>query len=335
MIECIFTIDYEIYGNGKGSLKELIYKPAEELIKLFLKWNSRFVAFIEVGELEKIEAEATDPSIEIIKEQIRDLYKEGFELGLHLHPQWYNARYEEGQWRLDQSEYNLCRLPRERIEEIIKRSLAYFRRIVDEPDFTPLSFRAGNWLLQPTGTAAAILAEAGVKIDSSVFKGGLQRNHRMDYRPALRNGPFWRFSDDVNTSDPAGFLIEMPIYTRMVPFWKLLTMKRVGLERRSPDANYSRMGKLIRLMDFARFRYPLKLDFCRMTIEELTDMMDAVIRKDEKDPTSCKPIVAIGHTKDCIDYRTVDFFLRFLKERNIAVSTFQEVYTKHWQHRTV
>ena len=31
MIECIFTIDYEIYGNGEGSLKELVFEPASVL----------------------------------------------------------------------------------------------------------------------------------------------------------------------------------------------------------------------------------------------------------------------------------------------------------------
>ena len=35
MIECIFTIDYEIYGNGQGSLKELVYDPMERLLAIF------------------------------------------------------------------------------------------------------------------------------------------------------------------------------------------------------------------------------------------------------------------------------------------------------------
>ena len=71
--------------------------------------------FVEVAELEMIEANGTDPAIDLVKHQIRDFYEEGFELGLHLHPQWYNARYENGKWLLDYSEYNLCTLPRERI----------------------------------------------------------------------------------------------------------------------------------------------------------------------------------------------------------------------------
>ena len=35
MIECIFTLNYEIYGNGAGSLKELVHDPAERLREIF------------------------------------------------------------------------------------------------------------------------------------------------------------------------------------------------------------------------------------------------------------------------------------------------------------
>ena len=55
MIECIFTIDYEIYGNGEGSLRELVYEPSQRLIHIFKKLNKRFVVFIEAAELEKIQ----------------------------------------------------------------------------------------------------------------------------------------------------------------------------------------------------------------------------------------------------------------------------------------
>jgi len=86
MIECIFSIDYEIYGNGNGSLRELVYEPTERLKAIFEKWKAHFVAFIEVAELEMIEAKGTDQSIGQVENQIGDLYRNGFEVGLHLHP---------------------------------------------------------------------------------------------------------------------------------------------------------------------------------------------------------------------------------------------------------
>jgi hypothetical protein len=134
MIECLFTIDYEIYGNGYGALDDLVYEPAERLREMFLKWGVRFVAFVEVAELEKIEEQGSDECIDLVKRQVNDLHNDGFEIALHLHPQWFNARYEQGRWILDMNEYNLCTLPRPRIA-----------RTVIHTDFLP-----GRQLVIPT-----------------------------------------------------------------------------------------------------------------------------------------------------------------------------------------
>jgi len=333
MIKCIFTIDYEIYGNGQGSLKELVYDPMERLLAIFRKHQTGFVVFVEVAELEMLEAKGTDSAINLVKQQLRNFYSEGFELGLHLHPQWYNARHEKGKWLLDYNEYNLCALPKERIVQIVDRSIAYFRDLLGVADFIPLSFRAGNWLFQPTQTVANVLVEQGIKVDSSVFKGGLQHQHKLDYRRALKNGHYWRFFDDVNVPTPRGALLELPIHTQMVPFWRMLTSKRIALQRKgnsTDQTNKNQTGKkkLYRLMDFLRLWHPLKFDFCRMTINELTRMVDTVIKEDQRDPTSFRPIVAIGHTKDLIDFQTVESLLSYLEQQKIKVTTFKEVYPK-------
>ena len=328
MLNLIFTLDYEIYGNGQGSLRDLVYEPADRLLEIFRKFNARFVAFVEAAELEMIQARGTDPAIDLIQQQIRDLYRDGFELGLHLHPQWYNGRYENGQWHLDYSEYNLCSLPVERIKSIVDRSIGYFRKVLGASDFTPLSFRAGNWLFQPTKTAAGVLAERGIKVDSSVFKGGVQHQHKLDYRPSLENGDFWKFTDDVNVPDAQGLMLELPIHTRMVRPWQMFTAKRVGLQQKATSTAQSPKSKLYRLMDFLRLSQPLKLDFCRMTLDELTGMVNRVIKEDRKSPAAYRPLVAIGHTKDLVDLETVEFFLAYLKLKNIKVITLKEAYDK-------
>lgn len=269
MIDFIFTLDYEIYGNGEGSLRHLVHDPAAKLTALFRKRNARFVLFVEAAELERIEQEHSDTFIHKVRRQIRELHQQGFEIGLHLHPQWYNARYENRRWQLDYEEYNLCTLPRERVAHIMDRSLRHVRDILGEPGFTPLSFRAGNWLLQPSETTAAVLVEKGIRIESSVFKGGLQRIYGLDYRPALKNGYYWPFQNDVNTREPAGALIEIPTYTVMAPFWTMLSAKRVALQRKSGVSLGNGTRRLTKLFDYLRFRYPLKLDFCRLTSDQL------------------------------------------------------------------
>jgi hypothetical protein len=323
MIECIFTLDYEVYGNGEGSLRELVYEPGETLNGIFRKWNARFVAFVEVAEFEKIDKFETDPGIADVKRQIKEFHRDGHEIALHLHPQWSNARYENGRWALDYDEYNLCTLSRSRISQIVDQSLDYLRKTIAEPAFTPLSFRAGNWLFQPTETAASVLAEKGIRIDSSVFKGGRQHDNTLDYRSAIRNGYFWTFSCDVNETDSTGRWIEVPIYTEMVPFWKMSTSKRLGFTGGQGKGTRSAKQKVNRALDLLRFKYPRKLDFCRMTLDELTSTMERVVLEDQKTPDTYKPIVAIGHTKDLSDPQTVDDFLSFLNANQIAVSTFE------------
>jgi hypothetical protein len=328
MIECIFTIDYEIYGDGEGSLRNLVYDPAERLREIFQESGAKFVVFVEAAEFEKISAYKTDPAISKVEDQIREFYDDGYEIALHLHPQWCNARYKNGKWALDYSEYNLCPLPRSRITEIVEEGISYLRNVIRTSDFTPVSFRAGNWLFQPTRTAAQVMAEFGVKIDSSVFKGGVQRKHKLDYRRAAKNGFYWTFKEDVVTADPEGVMIEIPIFTKMVPFWKMVTAKRLGLQRKGEASGRRSRGRLNRVLDLMRFRHPLKLDFCRMTRSELVAVMEMVIDQDKRTPDVFKPIVAIGHTKDLTDFQTIRDFLAWLKSRNIRISTFEDIVEK-------
>jgi peptidoglycan/xylan/chitin deacetylase (PgdA/CDA1 family) len=328
MIECIFTIDYEIYGNGEGALRELVSDPTERLIEIFTRYGVPFVAFVEAAEFEIIEAHATDAGIGAVRRQVRDLYERGCEIALHLHPQWYNARYEGGRWHLDHKEYNLCTLAPERIHQILTRSIKYLGDVIGQPGFVPVSFRAGNWLFQPSKTAAQMLAEIGVRIDSSVFKGGRQRNRNLDYRAALANGYYWRFTDDANVATEDGPMLEVPTYSVMVPFWKMLTSKRVNFERKSPTTMQTKRQKMNRMRDLIRPLYPLKFDFCRMTLEELTSIMDRAIDADRRDPASYKPLCAIGHSKDLNDFETIEAFLSYLKQQRIPVVNLQDILPK-------
>jgi len=81
-------------------------------------------------------------------------------------------------------------------------------------------------------------------------------------------------------------------------------------------------------LDLLRFLHPRKLDFCRMTISELTGIFGDLIQKDEINNTEYKPIVAIGHTKELFDLDTVESFLAFLHQKRISVTTLQAAYSK-------
>jgi hypothetical protein len=144
----------------------------------------------------------------------------------------------------------------------------------------------------------------------------------------MKNGYYWQFTDNVNVPAPQGILLEIPIYTQMVVPWKMMTSKRVGLQQKGGSSAYGIKSKVSRITDFLRLQHPLKLDFCRMTADEIIGMWNMIIKEDQRDPTTFKPIVTIGHTKDLIDYDTVESFLAYLKESKINVSTFEAVYKR-------
>jgi hypothetical protein len=332
MISCIFTIDYEVYGNGQGSLRQLVHEPARKLKEIFDKAGAKLVLFVEAAELSAIRRFGSDSAIHDVEQQIRDFHSDGFEIGLHLHPQWCKAEYVGGTWRLEYREYNLCTLKKDRISEIVTEAIHYLRQVLGDSTFTPASFRAGNWLFQPTQPAGEVLAECGIEVDSSVFKGGLQRSHKLDYRPAMANGYYWNFNGDVNIPNSEGSLLEIPIYTQSVPFWRMLTSKRLAMQQKSnasaQQAAQRPLARICRFLDYFRLLYPKKLDFCRMTASEMTRMLESIILEDSKTPDIFRPVVAIGHTKDLSDFRAVERFLSWLKEQHIMVATLNGVSAK-------
>lgn len=327
MIEFIFTIDYEIYGNGSGSLRELVYEPIRKLIPIFKKWKSKFVVFAEAVEFLKMEEYRSDRDIEAVRSQLCCLQEDGFEIGLHLHPWWAKARFENKAWHLDYSERNICELPEKRITEIVNSAIDYLRCVLGDSGFELISFRGGLWLMQPTKLMANVLSKHGIKIDSSVFKGGRIHDIGLDYRPSLRNGHCWRFTNDINQPDINGVLLEVPIYTEMVPFWKMLGKKRLVIQKKAPSVGNA--GPLPnRLRDFLRLRYPRKFDFCRMQFYEMKSVIDRVIQEDKLNPQICKYIVAIGHSKDLVDIDSISRLLSYLSLNSIVVIGFENVLQK-------
>src|SRR5688572_369288 len=98
MIQFVFTVDYEIYGNGAGTLRDLVYDPMELLIDIFRRHSAAFVTFAEAIEFQKIEEYKSDEGSANIRDQLCRMNQEGHEVALHLHPWWAKAAFRDGVW---------------------------------------------------------------------------------------------------------------------------------------------------------------------------------------------------------------------------------------------
>jgi hypothetical protein len=62
-----------------------------------------------------------------------------------------------------------------------------------------------------------------------------------------------------------------------------------------------------------------------MSWSELKDVVGRIISLDESSPELYKPIVAIGHSKDLVDFLTIEKLLRLLRAKEICVTDFRSV----------
>jgi len=334
MIYVAFSLDYEIYGNGSGDLNKLVISPTEKMIKIFSDYNVKFTNFVECGSLYMFK-NIYNIDLNNINKQILQLYANGHEIGLHIHPQWFNSEYKNNQYFLNFSEVNLCTLSSEKIKSYLKKSISYLNSVIGE-DYVPISFRSGLWLMQPSQPISGILYELGIRIDSSLFKGGVFKNYNVDYSRSIKNSYYWKFSKDVNIPDPDGILYEFPIYSKMSFILKSFNRKKINISLKRPNFNKkTKLSTLYNSLKTFRLYNPTKLDFCKLTFKEMINMLKREIELDKKDYNTLRPIVFIGHSKNLFDVNTIKLTLDYLMNNNIQIGTFQNYFNKYLHDATV
>ena len=279
MVYLIFTLDYEIFGNGEGSLKELVFEPTQKLNDLFSKYGYKYVNFVEAAELIKIKEYGSDPYIQNVESQIKKMYKDGFEIALHIHPQWFNGKYIDNKWVLDYEEYNLSLLDMNKIYLYVKSCISYLRQIIGINSYSPVAFRAGGWLIQPSSNITKVLKNNNIRIETSVFNGGIQRNYKLDFTKYPKNLKYWSYSEDVLMPDIKGDIFEIPIYTEMVYFWKMYSKKRQEIYSSSKRTTLNIKQLYLSYLDKMRITYPKKFDFTKMTFLEMQDTLTRIRRR--------------------------------------------------------
>src|SRR5262245_8679229 len=105
----VLTVDYEIFGNGTGDVRQHVTEPTEHMARTLEKYGAPLTVFVEMEEQVAFEAYATeikryygyDPGA-LIRRQVRELARAGHDFQLHLHPQWYGCRWGNDRWLLNQ-----------------------------------------------------------------------------------------------------------------------------------------------------------------------------------------------------------------------------------------
>ena len=184
--------------------------------------------------------------------------------------------------------------------------------------------------MNPAGAILKALIANGIFIDTSVFKGGKRDGMvHFDYSDAESALVPWPVdSENVCRRNPAGSVLEFPIYCEPQPIWHFVTLNRIyravqGRLNPLPLEEYGSSSegrgglgaKASRLRRVLTQRHPWKLDFNQCSGRQLIDALKRIDRQ-YAGYDAVLPVVLIGHSKIFSRWneRSLEPFLRFVSE---------------------
>ena len=341
----LFTLDYEIHGNGDGKPLSLMVEPTFRLMNLLEEYGQRVTIMADVAEILAFkrylnETGRDDFHVIDIENQLREAVRRGHDVQLHIHSSWFKAEWNGKKWDQCIEEYNLAALSLERIDEVVGCCVEYLNGLLSSvrPDYRVWLFRAANWSMMPTGNLYQVLLRHGITADTSVFKGGVQSgNVSYDYRDAYHSLlSYPAEAGNINhraLDSQQEFITEYPIYTEMRPFWSFISFIRVfrmvrakfHKHKRSASVSMENNDEEIKKADNRRMnvkalfrKSPWKMDFNQATGSQLIAAMKRIMSLSIVDRDTVD-VVLIGHSKSFLRYNEKSF-TKFLKWINTQSS---------------
>lgn len=310
MLKVIFTLDYEIHGDGTGNPYRLMVEPTQRMMDEFERYGAKLTIMADVAEMLKFKQYARDTGHddyydEAISGQLREAIRRGHDVQLHLHPSYFNAHHEKGRWIQDWAEYNLAALPKERVAELIRIGRRYLEELLipENASYRCTVFRAANWAVSPSENIIRALLENGFEMDTSVFKYGARKGLvSFDYSTAPSELVPWTVDEqDICRQSNTGRLIEAPIYCEQRWIGAFLTLNRlyrawVGRFHHIQEVNRGGGDRAQQKLRGLLRRHAWKADFNQCSGRQL---IGALKRAASKYGTGSQalPFVLIGHSK--------------------------------------
>jgi hypothetical protein len=219
------TFDYELFFWESGTFKNSIFKPTNDLLKVFDLYGIKATFFIDVLYYQRL-LEVNIDEAKLLEEQLQLLVSKGHRIELHLHPHWLDAEYEMPNWIFpNYDHYQIQSLPEEEVTELIIQGCEMLNVIASGVinDYTVKAFRAGGWCIIPFDKLRQGFLKSGIKIDSSVAYGMKISSFPFNVDFTKAPGSEWySFSNDPVTIDTNGIFFEIPISTyRRNVFYKI------------------------------------------------------------------------------------------------------------------
>ena len=244
--------DWELRGNGLGNVAHLQYLPALFLMDVAKDLGVRLTFMVEVTQqLAFLKYAKVDRNLALQatlwENTVLTMIEQGFDVQLHIHPQWHEAPYKDGFFHVS-NKWNFAEYSSKDRKVILSETSTYLTELLRQinPHYKICAFKAGAWALQPSKGLLEDLEEIGIKIVIGI-RQGLKfegRHFNIDYTNMEEPfSPYYPSYDDVTkmASGPTGIVI-IPLQSYALSWRKRISatfkvISRVaGLNREPSDA---------------------------------------------------------------------------------------------------
>ena len=341
---CI-TVDYELFGDGSGDLVEHVIEPTDRFLDFLESKGIKATFFVEAAELLVFRrslgknGSGTLPGLQEelgkIELQIMSMLRRGHDVQLHIHPQWFGAKWDGSSWRFETAHRSLLSRGRHVLASWLREGKEYLERVcrLEKSDYECNIFRAGGLHLDGGSDVIELLLDLGFKMDSSVcrYYHRINSYSNIDYRGISETEkPYWYTENgrDILDGPTDRAIIEVPIWS--IPRRQLYKLsprrlhaklsarwKRRGLKSRGSVYSPLPWG-LLSKTKWLFEKQAMIWDFCLLSAQELYASFQAAMAYHRG--ASYIPLVMLGHSKEMADFASLDGFARALEAKRIPVN---------------
>jgi len=323
MINVIISIDYEIFGNGKGDVNEHIIKPMDKILDVCDRHSVKVTIMLEIMEYiafkkyeKALKGELGYSPADKIERQINRAYSNGHDIQLHIHPQFRNMRYEGAKFILDKGIKPYKELKGDEVEKLLKKCKKTLESIIYEDNYNCRVLRLSNigWEKVPKNT---ILPMKNL---------GFQVHSLSEKIPENEKG-YWKIEKG---------LYEIPIHSNFENFLDFITLRKFFIylyiwsyydnNFLSILKGFNNSGHKKSKSDNRSRNLGIKArwDISKQTYKEMMEYLESGKKRYDYHNFEV-PLVMIGHTKNFFNKRNLEKFLIKIKSGkidNIRFSTF-------------
>jgi hypothetical protein len=348
-IHLALTHDWELRGDGSGDIEEIQFSPLRRLLEIYERARARTTFMPDImQQLRFRQLQSDHPELQSLAdkwdERVREAFRQGHDVQLHLHPQWLNGEYKNGQWRLS-GDWSIAKYDRDAARSMLTEAKSYLDRLLQpvDPEYRCVAFRAGALAAAPSDHLFENLASLGLGLDVSIAPGLVADDHDLglDYRNCDEDFlPFYpNLKDARKLSGQPGPIVCVPLNhfygSRRAVTRQNLSLARKRIANRSSASAYESGGVPAKSKVALAFEKVIKpavkrkyfvSDTGRLDYPLMKEMLASIRRRADKTGLNEVPVVVTNHPKDIRDWKGLERFVGELAQADdIKFITLSEI----------